>query len=369
MKIMLWCDSTWPVIGGVEVLASRFVRALKARGHELLIVTSTVGDGLPEEDSFEGTPMLRLPFRAVLEEPNLSEMVRLRSRITAAKRDFATDVVHVFHSGPSSFFHLQTAAAYRSATVTTLHQTYSAAALGPETIRGRLLRSSSWIVACSSAVLEETMRRLPGIGPCLSVIPNSLDMPAIEPTPPPIHPSLLCLGRLVPQKGFDLALRALARLTRRRPDLTMAIVGDGPERQRLETLTRELGLEGSVTFTGWVEPAMIPSVISNCSAVLMPSRSEPFGLVALQAGQMARPVIATRVDGLREVVGAGRTGLLVEPDNVEALASGVEYLLDRPEEAESMGKLGRVRAETVFAWDAHVRSYEELYRRLVGARE
>ncbi len=96
----------------------------------------------------------------------------------------------------------------------------------------------------------------------------------------------------------------------------------------------------------------------------MPSRFEPFGLVALQAAQMGRPVIASRVGGLPEVVVDGETGLLVDPENVPLLAQAIESLLAQPDRSVEMGAQARAHAERNFSWDRFVGHYEMLYKRL-----
>jgi starch synthase len=109
-------------------------------------------------------------------------------------------------------------------------------------------------------------------------------------------------------------------------------------------------------------------LINRCAVVVMPSLFEPFGLVALQAAHLARSVVASRVDGLLEVVVDGETGLLVEPEDAEALAGAIARLLAEPELARRMGQAGRQRAQETFGWAAHLEAYEALYHRLVRGR-
>ena len=97
----------------------------------------------------------------------------------------------------------------------------------------------------------------------------------------------------------------------------------------------------------------------------MPSRIEPFGLVALEAAQLGRPVVASAVDGLPEVVVHGETGLLVPPDDPAALARAIAVLLDDPLRARALGAAARRRAETVFAWDRYVAAHEQLFEKIL----
>jgi glycosyltransferase involved in cell wall biosynthesis len=101
--------------------------------------------------------------------------------------------------------------------------------------------------------------------------------------------------------------------------------------------------------------------------VLIPSRViEGFGLVAMEAAMMGRPVVATRSGGLPEVVIDGQTGLIVERDDSNALAAAIAYLVDHPDMAAQMGRAARNRAQTIFDWERHIDAFDELYRRLIN---
>ena len=120
------------------------------------------------------------------------------------------------------------------------------------------------------------------------------------------------------------------------------MAGDGPEKSRLELLALSLGLARHVDFLGWVAPDRVGSMINTSTVVVVPSRwPEPFGLVALQAAQMGRPVVACRVGGLPEVVEDERTGLLVAADDEQAMADTIESLLSDVLFAKRMGERAR----------------------------
>jgi glycogen(starch) synthase len=295
--------------------------------------------------------------------------VRLRAALAELTRRFEPDIVHVFHSGPGVFFQLKTAHVHPAPMVFTLHQTYVDSLVDDASVRGRLMRSADWVIACSQSVLDHTRAQLPEITPRSSVLWNSLAMPPIEPTSLPFDPPMiLCLGRVLHQKGFDIALSAFATLAGEFPRARLVVAGDGEAREALERQAAALGVERAVDMMGWVAPDDVPALINRCTIVAMPSRIEPFGLVALQAAQMARPIIASRVDGLPEVVAHGDSGLLVEPEDIEGVAAAMRVLLSDPARATAMGEAARRRAEEVFGWDAHVAAYEALYCRIV-ARE
>jgi glycogen(starch) synthase len=190
-----------------------------------------------------------------------------------------------------------------------------------------------------------------------------MDVPEHPPTARPHDaPCVLGFGRLVADKGFDLAVRAFAAVTRRVPNARLVLAGDGAARADLERLVTDMGLSQSVEFVGMVAPADVPALIARASLVVVPSRwDEPFGLVALEAAVMARPVVATRAGGLVEVVEEGTTGLLVDKEDPDALAAALLRLLEDPATADRMGVAARARARERFSWERCVTSYERLY--------
>jgi glycogen(starch) synthase len=214
-------------------------------------------------------------------------------------------------------------------------------------------------------VLADTHRRVPETVRYSSVLYNGLDTPIEAPTPLPTDaPQLLCLGRLKRHKGFDLALTAFASIVSRFPRAQLTIAGDGPERPKLEQQAQSLGLGNAVAFTCWVAPQDVPPLVNTASLVVMPSRREAFGLVALDAAVMARPIVATRVGGLVEVVEHQHTGLLVENEEAEALAQAIAFLLNHPQVAIRLGQAARQRAQERFSWQQYVTAYERLYKKL-----
>lgn len=173
-------------------------------------------------------------------------------------------------------------------------------------------------------------------------------------------------GRLVPIKGHDVLLRAWPGVLERLPGARLIMVGDGPERPRLESLVRDLELDGTVRFVGWRQD--IPEVLAAADVVVQPSLAEGLGYSILEAMAAGRPVVASAVGGMTEVVADGRSGLLVPPSDPAALADAVSRVLEDPALAERLVAAGRVRAGE-FSNDAHVRRLEELYLEIASQRQ
>jgi glycosyltransferase involved in cell wall biosynthesis len=173
------------------------------------------------------------------------------------------------------------------------------------------------------------------------------------------EPRLLCIGRLIPIKGHLVLLRALAQARGRVPGVTLDLAGRGPLEPALKEYARELGLEDAVRFLGFVSP--VQQAVEDAAIVVVPSLGEGFGMVALEAMERARPVIASAVGGLPEIVVDGETGLVVPSGDADALAEAVVALAGDLDRSAAMGEAGRRRALAEFTPERSARRIEELY--------
>ena len=184
------------------------------------------------------------------------------------------------------------------------------------------------------------------------VIPNGVDASRFH---GPWHGlgsgRVLAIGRLVPQKGFDVLLAAMKQL----PDVELEIAGDGPLREELAARA-----PANVRFLGEVDD--VEERLKRAAALVVPSRWEGFGLVAVEGMAAGVPVVASRVDGLAEVV--GNNGVLVPPEDPNALVAAVDEVLQDPERAVLLSAQGRSRA-AAFSLDRMVDRYETLYSDLL----
>jgi glycosyltransferase involved in cell wall biosynthesis len=178
------------------------------------------------------------------------------------------------------------------------------------------------------------------------------------------EPRLLCIGRLIPVKGHRVLLQALAQARSRVPALVLDIAGRGPLDSDLRCFAQELGIAEAVRFVGYVRP--VERLIEDAAIVVVPSLGEGFGMVALEAMERARPVIASSVGGLPEIVANGETGLVVPPGDAAALAEALVTLASDLERSARMGLAGRARALTEFAPARPTEQIERLYVAALG---
>ncbi len=174
----------------------------------------------------------------------------------------------------------------------------------------------------------------------------------------------LFVGRLAPEKGADVLLRAMSAVSDL--PLTLVIAGDGPERESLERCASRLGLRDRVFFTGALDAAEIAVRYRACGFVVVPSVSEGLSLVALEAMSHGLPVIASRVGGLPDLVTDGENGLLVAPGQALPLAQAIRRMVQDPLLRTRMGRASRARA-SVLSWEAQLDTLERCLRRLARA--
>lgn len=168
-----------------------------------------------------------------------------------------------------------------------------------------------------------------------------------------------------PQKAVDVLVRAAERLLPEFPNLQMLVVGGGFEKPRIEAMIEELGIGANVRLLGF--RADIPDFLAALDVAVVSSRFEGSPLSVMEYMDAGKPVVATRVGGVPDLIEHGEHGLLVEPDDPEGLAAGVAELLRDPDRAAWMGERGRERRQAEFDIALVAERFEQLYERLHAA--
>lgn len=173
---------------------------------------------------------------------------------------------------------------------------------------------------------------------------------------------LLTVSRLVQRKGHDIVLRALGQVVEKIPTVVYRIVGRGPEQERLERLVCDLNLEKNVEFYGVVNEQKKDELIQDCDIFVLPCREtltdfEGFGIVFLEAMRYAKPVIGSRSGGIPDIIRDGENGLLVKPDDPDALAQAILAILASPDRTRRLGENGRRTVHERFRWDLIAANY------------
>ena len=233
----------------------------------------------------------------------------------------------------------------------------------------RRIAARSEAVTAISRHTGQTLAELSGVQP--TIIPYGIDMtPRYVDTPGREHgrSEILTVGRLIERKGHTVLIRAMAQIAATRDDVVLTIVGEGQERPRLESLIRELGLAERVQLTGSVSDEELERAYARCDMFVLPAivdsagDTEGLGMVLLEAMRYEKPVIASDIGGITDIVIHEETGILAPPADPAALAAAIVALLDNREMAERLGKQGRQINARRFAWNHIVATYLDIYR-------
>lgn len=178
-------------------------------------------------------------------------------------------------------------------------------------------------------------------------------------------PVIGTVGRLVPVKGHEYMIRAFALLMKRYESLWLILIGDGSMRDYLEDLCKDLKIRDRVIFTGWRSD--VPGFLSLFDIFVLPSLNEGMGRVLVEAMVAGRPIVASNVGGIPDLVKDGQNGLLVPAADVKALTNGMDFLLANPEKRTEMGGTGKKMAKQ-YGSDSMVQKIEKLYQGLLKAK-
>ena len=337
--------------------------SLAERRHRIHVLCSHSDQNLPDEMQCAGIDVLRVPYLQGIMQRNPHLLIKAQKSMSRVVREFHPDVVHLHVGGPIVHAYLSCPAFRGIPLVVTVHDLPAATSSLP-TLE-QVLRKANSITTNSRIRLNDVKQLEPTIrerAQCIYVgKPTQADCGIFERSP---HPLIFMVGRLVAEKGFDLAIAAFSEVHKRHSSAQLLLAGKGPMHEALRELIDHYGLNDSVQLLGEVSAEALDEYYGRSWFTLVPSRhSESFGLVALEAMQAGRPVIASKTGGLPEVIEDGITGRLVEPNSAAALAQAMLELLNDPIGIIKMGQAAKERAHSLFAWEQCVNGYEEALMR------
>jgi len=357
-----------PWVGGLEIFLRQLLAEMRPRGYEFMVLTSHGPESESGFDEIDGVPVLRIPVHDILARRDAAALFRLQHDLARTTGDFNPDLVHSHDAGTVLWLHRRATRRDLRPVLVTLHTVMRGRVTESLDVRAELLGQAEFVTGVSRDVIDDALTYAPSIAGKSAVVANGVPPTVERTTPVPTDPPrLVCIGRLVPEKGFDRAIAAFAHLAERIPQVRLAVAGDGPERQPLVALAASLGLADRVDFLGFVDRPGVAGLLEHATAVVMPSRLEGLPLVALEAAWSGRPVVATRAPGLDQAVVDGETALVVDAEP-EALAQGLERVLTEPGLAQRLGTGGRARAEREYSIGTCADAYDAIYRRMVGQR-
>ena len=364
MRVLLSCPYAWDAPGGVQVHVRELASRLAARGHET-IVLAPAGERVTDDlVRVVGRPV-RIPYGGKVAPICFSRASWRRIRRTLEV--FEPDVVHA-HEPFSPSTSMMSVLATDAPVVATFHAYHDRSRLLEAA--APLLRSVARRIDAAVAVSRAAGRFVAPVFPGgAEIVPNGVDVERFgRPGPPaaglPDGRILFWVGRLDPQKGFPIMVRAFGRLATEFPDLSLVVAGDGRDRHATDMLTEDA--RARVLMLGSVPNVELPAYLAAADVFASPATGhESFGIVLVEALAAGVPVVATDIPGYREVIRDGVDGLLVPPSDAAALASAIRRVLVEPDLASALAKAGGARARE-FSWDVVVPRIEAIYARVAG---
>jgi glycogen(starch) synthase len=380
MKVLLIPSSYPPVLGGLQTVAQTLAQSLLARGYEVKVITNKHPRSLAATEVVEGIEVIRWHFLT----PKLQFLANGRlnlflaalfyfpltlARLLLLLRRERPDVVNLHFVGAPALFVLIARWFLRFRLIVSTH--------GDDVeglwLRGyldrwvfrNLLRRGDAITACSKDLMTRVNNVDGEVSKKSYVIHNGVNTELFKSRACYEHPRpyVFSYGRLISKKGFDMLVTAFAQVAKINPDVDLIVAGVGEAAEELEKLARDLGIRERVHFVGRANAEQVVALLNGCLFLVVPSRVEPFGIVALEGMAAGKAVLATRVGGLPEFLDLSNNKL-VEPSS-EDLASGIQEWLASPEDVVARGLHNRALAIR-YDWKQAVDQYLSLYQ-LVAA--
>ena len=381
MRILLLPNTYVPVLGGVQTVTHNLAQHLLSSGHQVQVVTNRYPRSFATHETLDGVSIYRL----LLLSPDTNSLHRRRPdlflaslyfyphslwRLRKLMRSFHPDVVNVHFPDHQIRFVLALRRRFEFRLVVSLHghdvervqdwntSNHSATARRLQLI----LREADAVTACSQHLLNQAVQIEPSIANKGQVIHNGIDPKRFVDKTSHVHPRpyAFAFGRLTHKKGFDMLLEAFAQAKSAGQEIDLLIAGEGEEHNALELHAQRLGLRSRVHFLGRATQAEVVRLLNGSLFVVVPSRCEPFGIVALEALAANKPVLATKVGGLAELLSEfsdGTVVTLVDP-NVEKLATGLRQMFELPRNHSREERDCRISDK--YSWEHVTQRYEKV---------
>jgi len=373
------------VVGGIARHCEGLAKALVNQNHDVHLFTLDF-PGAPEYEKMDGIKVYRASTE--LGHPNFLTWVLmfnhfLSKRMADVTKTVDFDVMHV-HDWLAAFSGISFKHYLKKPIVLTMHSTEVGRAQGLHSPDSFSINGIEWwatyeadrVIVCSHSMKDEICNHFNLPREKVDIIPNAIDASKYD---VPVDRGavrqrygvgwgeklILCVGRLVPQKGVEYFIRAIPLIAKKYPEAKFIIVGEGWSRDLLEEEARASGHANKITFTGFASDKQVIELMTSADTLVVPSIYEPFGIVALEGMATGVPVVASRVGGLAEVIDHDKTGIFVYPRSPESLAWGIDKVLSDPDNAKMLTKNAKEKLHKAYSWEAVAMKTVEVYKKVV----
>jgi len=360
MKILLIPSSYLPILGGLQEAVYHLAKAFKDQGYDVTVVTNRYPRHLKKREIIDGIHIERMLF-AGFYLSSFSYILKYVAGLLIGGINFFRLMLLLSKRKPDAVnVHFLGSHAPYAMLATKLLGIRCVVSLHGDDVEGlphrssidcwlfkKVLLAADYVTACSNYLLNEAKKIVPEIELKSTAIWNGINLAEyqnIEPYKHP-HPYIFAAGRLVYKKGFDVLLRSYRQLIDEGQKIDLILAGNGPEKDNLMMQAKELSLPAiirnsqthetdnqelitsSLIFWGRADRDEMKSLMKGCELFVIPSRKEPFGIVALEAFASGKKVVASNTGGLTEIIRDGINGYFVEAGNAEDLESGIRKAL------------------------------------------
>jgi len=376
LRILMISSSFYPKIDGSIRVVYDLSRKLVDRGHDVYLLTRRLPGTSPIE-IVDGIYVVRVgPSGATLFDRSLFSL-RQGLEVLKILKSRYFDVIHSHGCAPGVAGIV--GKCFRKVPVVISFHGHQL--LWPKSVRWKgktalkleiwlertIVRRADFIVAQSIGIKNFFINLFGSeISEKIKIIPNGVDLDTFDAqiTQREVEmpsPMILSVGTLARVKGFDILIKAMPMVLRKYPQAKFIIVGEGPQKSYFHTLAKRLGVEDSLVLTGQAIGSRLKHFYRMASVVVLPSYSEFFGLVVLEAMAMCKPVISTKVLGPSDIIINGENGLLTEPGDSKKLADAIIHLLSDQELAKNIVFRGRRTVKEKYDLNVVVEQHERLY--------
>jgi glycosyltransferase involved in cell wall biosynthesis len=360
MKIVLLVDLFPPKwIAGTEIASYNIAKYLAKIGHEVHVITS-LDENLPKKETLDHFCIHRISVKkirfigiSIYWFHILSEIKRINPDIVHVQ-SITTGLPGLF----SRIFLKKPYVIWGQGSDVYLPDKFT-----------KLISKTVLINALTVIALSEDMKRKMN-SICkredIAILPNGIELDKFKniylqkQRNDKTKRTIIFVGTLRPVKGVGYLIKAMSIIHEKLPDTNLLIVGDGPDRDKIESLVRELNLQDCVRFAGKVSNEEIPEYMSKADVFALPSLSEGFGIVNIEAMASGLPIVTTNVGGLPEIIINGENGFLVEPKNPEALAEKILFILNNNDLKARISINNQMRARK-YSWDSVIKHLISIY--------
>lgn len=367
-RILMVVDGRYPATGGAEMQARLLSRSFAAAGHRVQVLVPLLDRSLPRIDAVDGVPVVRLSYPRIKGIGAILLNVRFAYWLLKHQGEFDAVHIHMMHNlagaagwikpwlKPTVIVKVSGAAEFQGGILDPMLQ--------GKPIH-RILRSGARRLDGYQCISRRTAQIMEEAGfdrKRLHLLPNAVDLGRFSPPVSRDQSTLraVFVGRHVAVKGLDILLEAWSKAVLP-PGARLTVAGDGPERERLMALARQLGIAQSVIFPGLVQD--VPSLLRANNLYVQASHQEGLPNAVLEAMANGLPTIATRISGHEDVVADGVSGILVPPNQAQTLADALSQLADCPESRQTMGAAARRAVERHYSTETVLESLLAIYRR------